>query len=117
MTSDIAWGTSPILIRAALADREIGASLIGGLIAYGTAACLLGLYLSRPRNLRHAFSVDRTAVRWFVLSGVFVSMSQIFRFAALAIAPVAVVAPIQQTTIIFRTLFSWFIKSLLIRAP
>ena len=45
-----------------------------------------------------------------MLSGVFVSMSQIFRFAALAIAPVAVVAPIQQTTIIFRTLFSWFIN-------
>ncbi len=108
--SAVGWGISPILIRAALADMEIGASLLGGLIAYGTAACLVGLYFAKPKNFRHALSTNRTAVKWFVLSGVFVSISQIFRFAALVIAPVAVVAPIQQTTIVFRTAFGWFIN-------
>jgi uncharacterized membrane protein len=71
---------------------------------------LLGLYFSRPKNFHHALAINRTAAKWFILSGVFVSISQIFRFAALAIAPVAVVAPIQQTTIVFRTVFSWFIN-------
>ena len=33
VTSSIGWGISPVLIRAALADKEIGASLVGGLIA------------------------------------------------------------------------------------
>ena len=32
------------------------------------------------------------------------------RYMALAVAPVSIVAPIQQTSLIFQVLFSWFIN-------
>jgi len=38
------------------------------------------------------------------------SLSQILRFMALAVAPVTVVSPIQQTTAIFQVIFTRFIN-------
>ena len=109
----LAFGTSPILIRSALLDlggTNVGNGIVGGLLAYLAATLLLGLYLARPTNLRHALSIDSNAAKWFILTGLFVCVSQMLRFMALAVAPVSVVSPIIQTSGIFRTLFGWFIN-------
>ena len=109
----VAFGTRPILIRAALlgfASSSVGNGIVGGLIAYLAATALLGIYLMRPLNLRHARSIDGEAAKWFILTGLFVCASQMIRFMALAIAPVSVVSPIIQTSAIFRTIFGWFIN-------
>jgi uncharacterized membrane protein len=50
--------------------------------------------------------VDRRALPWFVNSGFFAFLAQMFRYLALAIAPVTVVTPIQRLTGIFRIIFS-----------
>ena len=109
----VAFGISPILIRAALlgfGDSSVGNGIVGGLIAYLAATVLMGIYLMRPINLRHARSIDGQAAKWFILTGLFVCASQMIRFMALAIAPVSVVSPIIQTSGIFRTIFGWFIN-------
>jgi uncharacterized membrane protein len=51
-----------------------------------------------------------TSFRWFSFGALLIGISQMLRYMALAIAPVSVVAPIQQTTIIFQVIFSWLIN-------
>ena len=109
----LAFGTSPILIRAAFLEietAEVSTGILGGLIAYSTAFTVLIFYLLRPRHLRHALQIDRTSAKWFSYTGIFVCISQMLRFMALAIAPVTVVAPIVQSTGVFRTIFGWYIN-------
>ena len=109
----LAFGASPILIRAALLGLdEAGptAGIVGVLVAYTTAFAILILYLLRPKHLRHALETDRTTAKWFSYTGIFVCTSQMLRFMALAVAPVTVVSPIVQSTGIFRTLFGWYIN-------
>jgi hypothetical protein len=43
-------------------------------------------------------------------SGALTVFSQMFRYMALAVAPVSIVAPILQTTVIFRLVFGWLIN-------
>jgi hypothetical protein len=45
-------------------------------------------------------------VRWFGYSGVFVAMAQGFFFSAVAVAPIMVVSPLLQFSLLFRLLFS-----------
>ena len=109
----LAFGASPILIRSALLNIEdtgAGAGIVGGLIAYTAAFSVLILYLLRPKHLRHALEMDRNTAKWFSYTGVFVCISQMLRFMALAVAPVTVVSPIVQSTGVFRTLFGWYIN-------
>ncbi len=54
--------------------------------------------------------LDRTARNWFAVSGVFVFVSQMLRYMALAVAPVTVVVPIQRLSVVFRVIFSWIIN-------
>jgi Predicted membrane protein len=63
-----------------------------------------------PGRLAHEASLERSAAGWFLVSGVLVFVSQMFRYAALAQAPVSVVAPIQHLSVEFRVLFSWLIN-------
>ena len=39
-----------------------------------------------------------------------IAVSQVFRYAALALAPVSVVVPIQRLSVIFRLLFNWYLN-------
>ena len=110
MLAALGYGTSPILVRAALENRSLGTSLAGGTISYVAATLAVCLVLMSRKQLAHALAINRTAIRWFVISGVFVCFSQVFRYMALAVAPVTVVAPILQLQAIFRTFFAWFLN-------
>lgn len=101
------YGVSPILIRAGLADT--GLALAGGLISYAAAAVVIAAVLI-PTKLHHIFGMDRTVAKWFTLSGVAVSVAQMFRYLAFAIAPVTVVAPIIRLSMVFRVLWSYIIN-------
>ncbi|HEY1542224.1 MAG TPA: DMT family transporter [Xanthobacteraceae bacterium] len=99
----LAYGTSPIMARTALAHTDPLAGIFGGLISYGaaTAAMLLSLLVSSVlrRNLR---GMHPESLRWFVYSGVFVAIAQGLFYSALAIAPIMLVAPLMQLSLIFR---------------
>jgi uncharacterized membrane protein len=48
-----------------------------------------------------------STVRLFLSAGTFVFLAQMFRFMALAVAPVAVVTPLMRTGAVFTLIFSW----------
>lgn len=107
----LAFGTSPILVRAAMpGDAGIAGGLLGGLISYAAATVVTSMVLLWPGQLRHVMASDRTATNWFAASGVLLCISQMARYMALAIAPVTIVTPIQRTAIIFRLIFSRLIN-------
>jgi len=103
--SCLAYGTSPILVRAGL--EGTGLALAGGVVSYGAATILVAvLLLWRPA--RHdAAGIDRANLPWFVWTGVTVCLSQIFLYLAMAIAPVTVVQPLMRFSTVFRTFFAW----------
>jgi drug/metabolite transporter (DMT)-like permease len=102
----IAYGTSPIMARFALESTGPGAGIVGGLIAYCAATAVLAVALISPRLRREVTAIKRENVRWFVYSGVFVAMAQGFFFSAVAVAPIMVVSPLLQFSLLFRFLFS-----------
>ncbi|MBM3527668.1 MAG: hypothetical protein FJX62_06220 [Alphaproteobacteria bacterium] len=106
----VAYGTSPILARFALADTGPVTGVAGGLISYAAATAVMGALLLVPSLRRDASSLSRGNVRWFAASGVFVAMAQGFFFAAVSVAPILLVVPILQFSLVFRILFSTWLS-------
>lgn len=101
-----AYGVTPILVRAAIGDGGLGAALAAGVVSYGAATIALALYMLWPGQLRHALAVNAEAAKWFSYSGVFVCVSQILIYMAYAVAPLTVVVPLQQLSLVFRYIFA-----------
>ena len=102
LLSSTGYGISPVLVRLALENREIEASLAGGLISYTAAALAFALILLLPGRWRNMRSLNPGAAKWFVISGVCVCFAQMLRYMALVLAPVSVVTPIQRLSLVFR---------------
>ena len=109
LLSATGYGVSPILISAGL--EESGLSLVGGMISYAAAAFIVGTVLLFGKNLRtEVKATERTNVRWFLISGIAVFLAQMFRYLALAIAPVSVVASLMRLGLAFRLIFGYFLN-------
>lgn len=106
LLSSTGYGLSPILVRLGLEHSGIPASAAGGLVSYGAATAVFAVILLWPGQWRHVRLVKPEAAKWFTVSGVFVCLSQMFRYMALAVAPVSVVTPIQRLSILFRIYFA-----------
>ena len=52
-------------------------------------------------------SVSAENARWFVSSGVFVAAAQGFLYSALAVAPIMLVTPLLQLSLVFRFVFAF----------
>src|SRR5262249_33521545 len=102
----LGYGTSPILARTALAHTGVGNGILGGLIAYVAATAVVALALLWPPLRRNAMAVKRENVPWFLLSGVFVGLAQGFFYSAVALAPIMLVSPLLQLSLVFRLNFS-----------
>ena len=99
LLSAAAYGTSPIMIRYALEDTGLG--IAGGMVAYIAAASVLILALAIPGRIRDLRGFDLKVVPMFTASAVAVFLAQLFRFAALAIAPVSLVTPLTRLGVVF----------------
>jgi drug/metabolite transporter (DMT)-like permease len=102
----VAYGVSPILVRAGLDGGGLGTAVAAGLVSYTAATLALGLFLLAAGQWRHARAVKPEAVKWFTYSGVFVCISQMLIYMAYAVAPLTVVVPIQQLSLVFRYIFA-----------
>lgn len=102
----LAYGTSPIMARFALESAGLGGGILGGLVAYSAATAVVALLMIWPPLRREVAAVKRENVRWFAYSGVFVAMAQGFFFSAVAVAPIMLVSPLLQFSLLFRLLFS-----------
>lgn len=105
----LAYGTSPIMARLALAESAPAQSLLGGLIAYISATAVVALALLWPSNRRDVMAINRDNGRWFVYSGLFVAIAQGLFFAAVSVAPIMTVVPLLQMSLVFLLILShWF---------
>jgi uncharacterized membrane protein len=55
---------------------------------------------------RNVLQVSGENARWFIYSGVFVAAAHGFFYSALAVAPIMLVAPLLQLSLVFRFLFA-----------
>lgn len=110
----LAYGSSPILIglglKAGLAATGRQAALAGGVVSYLAATVAVGVFLLATRQSRSIYRIEKSSLGWFVFAGVCVAISQIFRYAAMALAPVSVVTALQRLSSIFRIYFGWAIN-------
>jgi drug/metabolite transporter (DMT)-like permease len=106
----VAYGTSPIMARHALQHTGPTTGILGGLIAYIAATAVVALALLLPAVRREVAALKPDNARWFAYSGVFVAMAQGFFFAAVAVAPVMLVMPLLQMSLVFRVLLSTWLN-------
>lgn len=107
----IGYGSSPLFIMKGLGSGgSLLDSLAGGLVSYSAATIVVAILILMFGGSALLRNLDPTARKWFALSGIFVFLSQMFRYMALAVAPVSVVVPIQRLSIVFRTIFSWIMN-------
>lgn len=104
------YGTSPIIVRQALLDAGPLGGVAGGSIAYAaaTVAVTLGLFIPSLRG--NVTKVSGENARWFVYSGIFVAAAQGFLYSALAVAPIMLVVPLLQLSLVFRFLFAYLLN-------
>ncbi|MCG6901268.1 MAG: EamA family transporter [Rhodobacter sp.] len=101
------YGTSPLFIALALRnDGSLADGVAGGLVSYVTATLVVAGLLALAGGRRALGGFDKGSTRWFLASALFVALSQLFRYLALAIAPISVVVPIQRLSVVFRLLFN-----------
>jgi len=110
LLSVVGFGISPILINMALGAKTLAGGIAGGFVSYVAATVVVALSLLVPSQWRSFKKIDATSRKWFVLSGLIVGMSQMFRYMALAVAPVSVVSPLQRLSMVFRVYFGWIIN-------
>jgi drug/metabolite transporter (DMT)-like permease len=96
------YGSSPILARGALEHTSPITGVLGGLIAYSSATTAMAIGAISPAFRANVAALRRENLRWFLYSGVFVAMAQGLFYAALSVAPVMVVMPMMQLSLIFR---------------
>jgi drug/metabolite transporter (DMT)-like permease len=98
----IGYGTSPLMAREAfLAAPGLGTAA-GGCIAYASATLAFALILFKPGSWSDIRGTSRENLPWFLSGAVTVAISQAFVYASLALAPLIVVTPILQLSLVFR---------------
>jgi len=101
------YGTSPLLIALGLGKGGgFGDSVAGVFVSYAAATAVVVILVVGVGGRGYLSSIDRSSAYWFLLSALLVAISQLFRYMALAVAPVAVVVPIQRLSVVFRILFN-----------
>lgn len=108
LMAGLGFGASPVLFAAGIGDS--GLSMLGGLISFIAATLVVGLIVMLPGQFRDLRNMHRASIPWFLVTAAATFGSQFFRYLALAIAPVTVVQPIQSLSLIFRSIFGYFIS-------
>lgn len=105
----LAYGTSPLLIRAALEDATRTAA-IGTFVAYVGASAVLMASLALPNQRQLIGTMNMRYFRLFGGAGISVFLAQLFRFFALSLADVTVVNPLQRMTAVFTLVLTYFVN-------
>ncbi|MCH2532321.1 MAG: EamA family transporter [Dehalococcoidia bacterium] len=105
----VAYGTSPLLIRAVVEDSTRTAA-IGTFAAYFGASALLVATLAIPSRRELMGTINLRYMRLFGGAGLAVFLAQLLRFFALSIADVVVVNPLQRLVNVFTLLLSYAVN-------
>ena len=104
-----AYGTSPILIRAAVEDAS-GVAAIGTFVAYIGASTMLLATLALPSQRHLMGTINFRYMRLFGGAGFAVFFAQLLRFFALSIADVSIVNPLMRMIGVFTLILSYLIN-------
>ena len=111
MICALGYGASPLFISLGLGEAgTLADSAAGVLVSYVAASLVVGVLVMAAGGRSYMSGLGRSSMGWFVLSAVFVALSQLFRYLALAVAPIAVVVPIQRLSVVFRLIFNAIIN-------
>ena len=100
------YGSSPLMARQAFLHAPGVSTAAGGCLAYTAATLFFSLILLKPGSWDNIKCTKRENLPWFFSSAVLVAISQAFVYASLAIAPLMVVTPILQLSLVFRLILS-----------
>jgi drug/metabolite transporter (DMT)-like permease len=104
------YGSSPLMAREAFLYAPGVSTAAGGCVAYAAATLFFSLILLKPGSWADIRSTKRENLPWFLASAVLVAISQAFVYASLAVAPLMVVTPILQLSLVFRLFLSQLIN-------
>jgi drug/metabolite transporter (DMT)-like permease len=104
------YGSSPLMAREAFLRAPAIGTAAGGCVAYAAATLFFLLILLKPGAPSDIGSMKRENLPWFFASAVLVAISQAFVYASLAVAPLMVVTPILQLSLVFRLFLSQLIN-------
>jgi drug/metabolite transporter (DMT)-like permease len=100
------YGASPLMARQAFLYAPGASTAAAGCLAYGAATLFFALILLKSGSWGVIVATSRENLPWFLSSAVLVAISQAFVYASLAVAPLMVVTPILQLSLVFRLLLS-----------
>jgi drug/metabolite transporter (DMT)-like permease len=104
------YGSSPLMARQAFLYAPGISTAAGGCLAYAAATLFFLLVLFKPGASADITSMKRENLPWFLASAVLVAISQAFVYASLAVAPLMVVTPVLQLSLVFRLVLSQLIN-------
>jgi drug/metabolite transporter (DMT)-like permease len=102
----VCYGSSPLMARAAFLNAPGASTAAAGCLAYAAATLFFSLVLLKPGSWGDIKGMSRENLPWFLSSAVLVAISQAFVYASLAVAPLMVVTPILQLSLVFRLFLS-----------
>lgn len=104
------YGSSPLMARQAFLHAPGASTVAGGCLAYAAATLVFSLALLKPGSWRDIKATKPENLPWFTAAAVLVAISQALVYASLAIAPLMVVTPILQLSLVFRLFLSQLIN-------
>jgi drug/metabolite transporter (DMT)-like permease len=104
------YGASPLMAREAFLHAPGTGTAAAGCLAYAAATLFFSLILLKPGSWADIRGTSRENLPWFLSSAVLVAISQAFVYASLAVAPLMVVTPILQLSLVFRLFLSQLIN-------
>ena len=106
----ICYGSSPLMARQAFLSAPGTGTAAAGCLAYAAATLFFSLVLFKSGSWTDIKGMSRENLPWFLASAVLVAISQAFVYASLAVAPLMVVTPILQLSLVFRLFLSQLIN-------
>ena len=110
LAAAMCYGGSPLMARQAFLSAPGTSAVAGGCVAYAAATLVFSLVLLKPGSWGDIKGMKRENIPWFLSAAVLVAISQAFVYASLAIAPMMVVTPILQLSLVFRLFLSQLIN-------
>ena len=104
------YGASPLMAREAFLNAPGAGTAAAGCLAYAAATLFFSLVLLKRGAWADIRGTSGENLPWFLSSAVLVAISQAFVYASLAVAPLMVVTPILQLSLVFRLFLSQLIN-------
>ena len=98
-------------MKSGFSNYSLEITILAGFISYISAIFSLILIMTFTRvRIRDVIEMDKSALKWFTITGFLGSSAQLLRYIALGLIPISIVEPIHRTSVIFRVVFGFIIN-------